>query len=90
MQLHLRRSVQLKIFWQQSSEWICFAKMPFRTFGSNADAGAEAPLLQLPFVPQGVAAKVSDTTMLISAKKRVPKSFFTSQKQNQFDARKNI
>jgi hypothetical protein len=28
-----------------------------------AVAGAEAPLLQLPFVPQGVAAKVSDTTM---------------------------
>jgi hypothetical protein len=29
-----------------------------------AVAGAEAPLLQLPFVPQGVAAKVSDTTIL--------------------------
>jgi hypothetical protein len=37
-----------------------------------ADAGAEAPLLQLPFVPQGVVAKVSDTTMLPKEQKVCP------------------
>ncbi len=36
-------------------------------------AGAKAPLHQLPFFHQGVAAKVSDTTMLRKDKLLAPK-----------------
>jgi hypothetical protein len=39
-----------------------------------ADAGAEAPLLHLPFVPQGVAAKLSVATILHKEMQLVPKN----------------